>query len=450
MMAGQKENLSIKFFGIKDTVDSRLEELVANYDDPETTKIIQNYFDRFAQFHRYSFRNMILIDSQAKDRNTHVSYIRSFDDWGKIANENGEYVRINKGEEGYIVTIPNVTKVWQVNKNGEPLIDENGNRMPALNDKGQQTTITRFSLGRVFDISQTNALEIGAIKKLPFRENSQDITEEFLQEMVQKISNTYNIKIKFKHLTNEQHGGLYATTDETITINSNPRRSASEKLSTLFHELGHSRMHNKFALAQYKKNTGQELSRGQIEAQTKAFDYVITKEFGINSKSELYLKAWKDDFNVVDLNELFINVKRAINDVCTKLNISSYNIVHEDLPEVKLESYNHRKIRVKMHKNNDDIKHKQDIERKGELTPEEIKTRNAAKDKLKANGNVILFVKFQDRDEARMLGAKFDKEAKVFYVTKNTDMNKLRKFIPKSPQTNKKHTTTRNYKLFKM
>jgi len=455
-----------KFLKVKEAVDLRLEQLVENYGSPETNKAIQDYLDQFTKFHNYSASNYFLIEEQAFQRFGHesrISYLRSFDDWGKIANEKGEYVKINKGEVGYNIVIPIPKRQYEMDADGKEILDAEGKKIPLLDKDGKQVWKTTFGVGSVFDISQTNAFEIGAVKKLPYRENGSNITEEFVQDMAEQIRKAYDLKIDFKYLKDENLGGIYNSADDTIIINNNQKRNPSAQLSSLFHELGHAQMHNLKAMEEHKNTTGQELSKGQKEVQAEAFGYIFAKEFGINNKSELYLKGWKDKLTANDLRELFTNVKKAANRTVYKLNIAQqYEIVHEDLPEVKLQGYEHSNIRHKianlaidkdvrqtLHEKNDRIKREQDLDEKQKLfknleteikgynsnktkqslTPEEKQARAERRDKLASEGNVIINVKYEDKNEARKLGAQWDMEGKTFYVPKGIDASKFQKFM---------------------
>ena len=104
----------------------------------------KKFLNVMSRCHNYSYTNSLLISIQ----NENATIVKSFSDWKK------DNVSINKNEKGIKIFCPikQVFVEYEKDDKGRIKIDENGNRIE--NKKYERTA---FKVGRVFDISQTNA-----------------------------------------------------------------------------------------------------------------------------------------------------------------------------------------------------------------------------------------------------------------------------------------------------
>ncbi|NPA64481.1 MAG: hypothetical protein GXO16_05860 [Epsilonproteobacteria bacterium] len=294
---------------LSNPVLAKLDELSKKIDDPKTEEEIKQYYRQFAQFHQYSYFNTMMVEMEAQRRGTTVSLLRSFDDWTKMENEQGEKVKINKGEKGYKIFVPTPKIVYQRDKNGELILDKEGKPVPERDEKGEIIKVMHFKIGTVFDVSQTNAIEIGAIKMLDYREKSAAVDEALLNKLADAIRENFGVEVEFREIKGLAKG-RYSVEDRKIVVDNKPERTPAEKLSTLFHELGHHIIHGKDLAQKHLDYKDIHANRGEKEAQAESFSYVMSYQFGVENKSELYIKSWGATRK--DLEQMFKTVTAAV------------------------------------------------------------------------------------------------------------------------------------------
>jgi len=320
----QKEELA------KFTTD-KMKEIAENLKKPDGKALaeLHAYFKQFANFYNYSARNIVMMENQAAQRAMSLSKVQSFKEWGNIENDKGEKVRINKGERGLKLLVPVIKKLYERNKKGEYLLDNKGKRIPSLDEKGKQKTSLYFNLGTVFDLQQTNAIEIRAIKKSHIfqsaKANTLNIDEKFVKNMMEKIAEKYNLKADIQNMNNKLASGYNAKNlagdsriviDETLT--------APQKLSVLFHELGHHILHE----------AGSNIPKEQKEAEAESFSYVLSSKFGIDNNSSVYIKGYVN--NEDDLMKLLTRVQKAVYNAHQELDLNT--ILKNKLNETEQEA----------------------------------------------------------------------------------------------------------------
>lgn len=198
---------------IADYTTAKMKEIAENLNNPNSQALeqLRDYFKQFANFYDYSARNVVIMMNQAQQRGMRLSKVQSFKDWSEMKNENEENVRINKGASGLKIFVPQERIVYKRDEKGEFLLDENDNKIPELNEDGTKKKNTYFSLGTVFDLSQTNALEIGAIKKshiyLNAKENSLNIDDDFVNKMIENIKEKFDLPVKVELITHSLASG---------------------------------------------------------------------------------------------------------------------------------------------------------------------------------------------------------------------------------------------------
>jgi Zn-dependent peptidase ImmA (M78 family) len=264
---------------IKSNFSNMIENLSKNKDELE--KRVKEYFEQIPKHHKYSSKNVDLVLQQAFQRNEVISNLGSFNSWTKLKNSDNEKVKITKGSKGYKVFVPIQVKDKDIN--GNIKLDENGKEMKKL----------AFKIGSVFDIEQTNAYDIGAVEKnLNYHSGGNTLDNTFYQTIKDNISKEYNLKIDDVKLPTNQ-GGKYLYKEDKIEINY--KNSYNDKLSSLFHELGHHILHKE--QLNDKDITYEQIhdNMGAREGEAESFGYVLSSAIGIKNKSELYLHSWEQD-----------------------------------------------------------------------------------------------------------------------------------------------------------
>ena len=285
-------------------IESSISELEKKIDAPDTEKTIREWLLCQSKFHHYSMMNTFWMQAQSVTKNIPLSQVASFRKWTEMQNDQGEKVQINKGAKAFSIIYPMFKPVYQKDENGKYLLDENGNKIPEKNKDGSDAQAIYYGVGYVFDISQTNAVAIGAVKTLDHRGKDVPVQPEILDEIARRITETYHFPVHFLSDPSIDAGGWFDRSDQSITINRAVSKSLSHQLGTLFHELGHGILHG---------DPSCKFSRKLKEGQAEAFAYAAAAAFGIERKSELYIKSWiENDVPLVDvLKNISTNVRAA-------------------------------------------------------------------------------------------------------------------------------------------
>ncbi len=215
-------------------------------------------------------------------------------------------VYVKKGEKGFCVFVPIEFTFYECDEKGNFISNANNERIPELDENGKIKKGLTFKLGNVFDVNQTNAKDIGAYKKLLYRNGETSIEKTVLNSLIDSIRNKYNLNIEYKNIG--AAGGYYRKSDNLIVINDSDDRTTANKVSTLFHELGHFLMHS---------SEDEENSRDKTEGEAEGFSYVLISFFGIENKSELYIKSWgnnADEFKTT-IKNISKSAKKAIKEL---------------------------------------------------------------------------------------------------------------------------------------
>ena len=309
-------------------VESTLKDLVNKIDDPSVEEEIKGIFEQFSRTYNYSYYNNLMIAMEARRRGETVTMVQSFQKWKSMKNDKGQSVSIKKGARGYKILVPVEYTIYKRDENGEYILDDKGKRIPEVDKNGKIVKGLGFKIGTVFDISQTNAIEIGAIRTLPYRDRISHIERDFLEFVATKVIHEYGVNVIFKKSDDMMTKGYYIPKSKTIYINDNPHLKDSEKLSTLFHELGHHIMHGD-VLRSGKIDYGAiHRERGKREGEAESFAYAMSRQYGLQPRSELYIRSWGNDKE--NLEDLLKNVMAAVKDASKKV---GYEVVIREYSE---------------------------------------------------------------------------------------------------------------------
>ena len=258
----------------KDTkaLAEHLKEGMKNYLDSEQFK---SFLDTMSKFHNYSLNNIHLL----KIQNPNVSQVASFNKWKTDFDRT-----VKKGSKALKIWVP-----YQV-KTSIPVHQKELDFTPAENEMEQKEIIvTRFKLGNVFDVSQTEG------KELPkaIHELTGDVKDyEDLYRATKAVSMDNQVSISFEEINRESTNGYYSPDENRIVI-SKGLKGQEQILKTIFHEMAHADLH-RGSNAQY----GDDQYRKQ-ELQAESVAYVVANHFGFDtsSYSSGYLAIWAKDKN---------------------------------------------------------------------------------------------------------------------------------------------------------
>ena len=258
----------------KDTkaLAEHLKEGMKNYLDSEQFK---SFLDTMSKFHNYSLNNIHLLKMQ----NPNVSRVASFNKWKADFDRT-----VKKGSKALKIWVP-----YQV-KTSIPVHQKELSFSPSENETEEKAvTVTRFKLGNVYDVSQTEG------KELPkaIHELTGDVKDyEDLYRAAKAVSMDNQVSISFEEINRESTNGYYFPDENRIVI-SKGLKGQEQILKTIFHEMAHSDLHRGTS-AQY----GDDQYRKQ-ELQAESVAYVVANHFGFDTSSYSfgYLAIWAKDKN---------------------------------------------------------------------------------------------------------------------------------------------------------
>ncbi len=258
----------------KDTkaLAEHLKEGMKNYLDSEQFK---SFLDTMSKFHNYSLNNIHLLKMQ----NPNVSRVASFNKWKADFDRT-----VKKGSKALKIWVPYQVKTKISANQNELSFSPSENEM-----EEKEVTVTRFKLGNVFDVSQTEGKELPkAINEL-----TGDVKDyEDLYRAAKAVSMDNQVSISFEEINRESTNGYYSPDENRIVI-SKGLKGQEQILKTIFHEMAHSDLH-RGTNAQY----GDDQYRKQ-ELQAESVAYVVANHFGFDTSSYSfgYLAIWAKDKN---------------------------------------------------------------------------------------------------------------------------------------------------------
>ncbi|MGW9103302.1 ArdC-like ssDNA-binding domain-containing protein, partial [Priestia megaterium] len=254
-------------------MDKRVEQ---HFHSPEDLK---EYLSFMGKFHQYSLSNTQLIQQQFMG----AQAVGSFAFW----KEKG--FSVNKGEKGIKILVPNKTVPRFQDEKGEwkSINKATPDEKKLIQEGKKDVTPSRlyFSVGHVFEVSQTNAKASDLPKIFPNRwleENVEDY--KALYKGMEAIAEKNGISIIApKEELGSAKGVSYTLTKEVAL---NPRNSEKQNVKSLLHELTHAKLHT--------KETHLNYTVAEKEFQAEMTAYAVSSYFGIDTSSYSldYLSNW--------------------------------------------------------------------------------------------------------------------------------------------------------------
>ena len=220
---------------------------------------MQKYLRAMAHFHTYSLNNVFLIMSQ-KPNATRVAGFRT---WVRL----GRYVR--KGEKAIRIFAP----VTHKRKKPDEVVEEGKQEDDAENQDRREDTVTVFRSVCVFDVSQTQGVE------LPEPSKASGAASQTLPALEQSIRDQ-GITLRY----GDTGSALGLSTKNKIIIR--PGMTQAETFATLAHEYAHALLHHG------PDEKGKAKTIKELEADAVAC--IVSEHFGISSvqASADYIKMW--------------------------------------------------------------------------------------------------------------------------------------------------------------
>jgi len=250
----------------KQLIENALDSLTESLENGQSDEL-KKYLQTMSKFHKYSFRNIMLIALQ-KPSATHVA---GFHTWKKLERF------VKKGENGIVIIAPLVYRKEIVEN------DDNSSNV---------TEINGFKAVYVFDISQTDGDE------LPEFASVQGDPSHY-QEILGKFISANDITLEYSDTLHAD--GI--SKKGTIVIRSG--LSPAQDFSVKVHELAHEFLHH----------TSEKLSKTQKETEAEAVAYVVCQSIGLDTNTAFtdYIQLYKGD------KETLISSIQRIKDVSRKI-----------------------------------------------------------------------------------------------------------------------------------
>jgi len=256
---------------------------------------LKEYLSFMAKFYRYSPSNIALIQSQFEGSRA----VGSFSFW----KEKG--FSVNKGEKGIQILVPNRTTAKFKDKTGtwKPVAKANEEEKKQIESKNVEVKPGRlyFSIGYVFDVSQTNAKSEDLPRIFPNRWLEGTVKDyKSLYKGMEAIAEKNGVKIiEPKHELGVAKGVSYTLTKEVAL---NPRNSELQNVKTLLHELAHAKLHT--------VETHMNYSAPEKEFQAEMTAYTVSSYFGMDTSAYSlgYLADWTQGKELKDKSKLLKEV----------------------------------------------------------------------------------------------------------------------------------------------
>lgn len=260
-----------------------------------TTGDLKDYLSFMAKFYHYSPSNISLIQSQFEGARA----VGSFSFW----KEKGFTVK--KGEKGIQILVPNRTVAKFKDKEGtwKTVTKANEEEKKQIESKSVEVQPGRlyFSVGHVFDVSQTNAKAEDLPHIFPNRWLEGSVTDyKSLYKGMEAVAEKNGVKIiEPKAELGVAKGVSYTLTKEVAL---NPRNSELQNVKTLLHELAHAKLHTAEAHMHY--------TAPEKEFQAEMTAYAVSSYFGIDTSeySLGYLASWTQGKEMKDKTKLLKEV----------------------------------------------------------------------------------------------------------------------------------------------
>lgn len=262
---------------LKEQLSKKVKEIGQGFKhSPET---LDEYLSFASRFHQYSHKNLMIIYAQRPD----ARFVASAAAWysglpdkdGKPLSEKPMYIK--KGEKAMYIWCP--VTVNHYSKDGmnwytvHQLDDAEKRELKEHPEAWQVRKDLKFKLGPVFDIGQVNCPKELLPQILGIGVADVDAQLKYTA-LCDYCRNTLQLPVVEKDFGSVTVRGRYAPWSHSIEINS--VYEATQKLSTLLHELGHSQLHNMSQIDRSKSTAYKELEADM-------YSLMLEKQLGVET-----------------------------------------------------------------------------------------------------------------------------------------------------------------------
>ena len=252
------------------------------------------YLAAMSRFHRYSSRNVLLIQMQLPNATRVASAKKWREEFGR---------HINRGEKAiYIIApAPVVRKVERQKIDPDtkaPMLDENGHVI--MEEKEFQVPL--FRPVPVFDVSQTSGR--------PLPHLAEDLTGDVRQyeAFLEALRRTAPVPMELMPIAANMDG-YFSLDDQRIAIREG--MSQVQTISAAIHEITHSILHGQ----------EDEKSRSTEELEAESVSYVVCQYYGIETGANSfgYLASWSKDRELSELRACLDTISKTANGLITDI-----------------------------------------------------------------------------------------------------------------------------------
>jgi len=258
-------------------------------------------FLRFASaFHKYSFGNVLLIQSQRPD----ASQVAGFRKWQALGRQ------VRKGETGIRVFGYSTTKTTPADEESTTH-REAGNGENTINTVAQVAPAVRFPILSVFDIAQTEPID-GMPQPGTIVQQLTGADDFGVIDILERHLTTVGWTIERRPLPGNRNG-LTDPTTRAVVLDANLSRQHTAK--TLIHETAHILLGHTDSLEEYAAH------RGLMETEAESVAYVVAGLAGFDTSpySIGYIAGWSDADTVV-IKATAVRVLRTAHQIADVLN----------------------------------------------------------------------------------------------------------------------------------
>lgn len=247
----------------QELVDASIDALVKALEGGHS-ETLSSYLTAMAQFHNYSFQNILLIASQ-RPTASRVAGIRTWNGLGR---------RVKRGEKGIMIFAPLIGYKRNANEVSHQQTD-------ARTDK-PEPQLVGFRSVYVFDVDQTEGEELPEL--------SNTVSGEVGDKLDKLISftETQGIKLEFSDKIAPSRGMSYGGLIRIL-----PELEETETFSTLIHELAHEMLHK----AERRTMTTKAVRETEAEAIAFVICHALGLETGTGSSD--YIQLYHGDSNLL-------------------------------------------------------------------------------------------------------------------------------------------------------
>ncbi len=263
---------------------------------------IKEHLDFMSRFHRYSTRNMLLIEEQFQGARAVGSYAY----WEK------QGVQVQKGEKGIKIFVPSPVTFIKRETDWVAWKDATKTEQKRAKEGFLPTRKAMYyKIGHVFEYTQTDAREKGLeVSELfaSYHRNGSIREAESFRRALNGIAETQDVTLLDQPL-NELGTAKGCFYPELNAIALNLRNSDIENVTVLIHELAHANLHN----MNRNEEREIELNTHEKEFQAEMVAYTVAAHFGFPTDefSLSYLASWTQGRDLRDKEDLLHEVHQT-------------------------------------------------------------------------------------------------------------------------------------------